>query len=488
MCRRNHANPVANLMQSCYNTKNIYSLASLPVRKGYAMEQIIKANDGILRILGKPKTGESGYRMIHYCITTQVDEGVLVFNTLTRELLLLTTEEYANVLELPYLRQQWFVVPEQTDEKKLVGAVRWIKKTMERPSGRIKNYTILTTTDCNARCFYCYEMGRPRVPMSEETALKVAAFIRDNAGGKPVQLHWFGGEPLYNYGVIDLICRKLREYGVAFDSYMISNGYLFDDEMIQRAVNNWNLKRVQITLDGTEQVYNRCKAFVYREGSAYQIVTGNIERLLNHGIRIAVRMNMDFHNADDLMVLSQELADRFGDKKGFYAYCHLIFDENTAWDQRYSTEKWNELYTLRYRLEAKLKEVGISSSKKSRLQRDLPRFQCMADNSGSIVITPDGHLGACEHFSDSELIGHVDSPERDRAMIESFRQRCDEIPECDTCFYYPECIRLKKCPDLSPCIEQERNITQMRTRRDMVNEYQLWRSGTADAEDLEESD
>lgn len=36
------------------------------------------------------------YRLMKYCISTEVEEGVLLFNVLTRELLLLTQEEYAD--------------------------------------------------------------------------------------------------------------------------------------------------------------------------------------------------------------------------------------------------------------------------------------------------------------------------------------------------------------------------------------------------------
>ena len=453
------------------------------------MEQIIKANEAVISILGREKAPVAGCRMLHYCISTPVEEGMLLFNMLTRELLLLTEEEYAGALELPYLRKQWFVVPEETNDKQLVGLVRWIQSTMTKESKAITGYTILTTTDCNARCFYCYELGRSRIPMSEETALKTAAFIKKNCGGKEVRIGWFGGEPLYNTRAIDLICDTLRSEGVSFRSSMISNGYLFDDEMVAKAADRWNLERVQITLDGTEAVYNRCKAFIYKEGSAYQVVTGNIARLLDKGIHVGVRMNMDFHNAEDLMQLSDELARLFKGKTGLTAYPHLIFDDKTAWDQRYSLEKWTRLYEAMHRLEDKLISLGIYSLMEPRLRKDLPQHHCMADDGSMIVITPDGSLGVCEHFSESELIGHIDSPERNKAVIASFRQRCDEIPECATCFFYPQCHGLKKCPDRIPCIPPERQSARRLVQRAMVNEFRRWQQDpTASDNEPEDQD
>ena len=80
------------------------------------MKQIFTAQPLTLSILGKAKQSDNGYRMFQYCASTPVEEGVLLFNLLTRELLLLTEEEFSNALELPYLRQQWFVVPQETDD------------------------------------------------------------------------------------------------------------------------------------------------------------------------------------------------------------------------------------------------------------------------------------------------------------------------------------------------------------------------------------
>ena len=440
------------------------------------MEQIIQPNQAIVSILGKAKAPTANCRWLHYCVSTPVDEGVLVFNMLTRELLLLTAAEYENAVDLPYLRDHWFIVPEETEEKKLVDMVRWIQRSMRREPKHITGYTILTTTDCNARCFYCYELGRSRIPMSEETAKKTALFIKDHCGGKEVRIGWFGGEPLYNHRAIDIICDTLRAEGVVFRSKMISNGYLFDDEMVEKAASSWNLDRVQITLDGTEAVYNRCKAFIYKEGSAYQVVTANIDRLLDRGIGVAVRMNMDFHNAEDLMALSEELARRFGGKK-LTAYPHLIFDDKVPWDTHHSVEKWTQLYASMHRLEDRLEELGLHSSGNFGLSPNLPEGYCMADDPSALVVTPDGRLGVCEHYSETELIGNLDSDARDQAVIESFRQRCDEIPECPTCFYYPQCTALKKCPDRIPCIPPERESLLRLTRRAMINEYRRKKFG-----------
>lgn len=59
------------------------------------MQTILPPSGNTIKILGKPKPAEHGLRWMHYVLAQPVEDGVLVFHTLTRALLLLTQEEYA---------------------------------------------------------------------------------------------------------------------------------------------------------------------------------------------------------------------------------------------------------------------------------------------------------------------------------------------------------------------------------------------------------
>ena len=180
----------------------------------------------------KVKIGEK-YRPMYYVVEQPVDEGLLLYHTMTKALLLLTPEEAeiyrTHPTDLPQLIELWFLVPTSHDDRLLSRQIRDIAQMLEKKSDAITSYTILTTTDCNARCFYCYEMGRPRVPMCKETAEKTADFIIKHCHGEKVKLSWFGGEPLFNKPVISLICKRLKEAEVNYHSTMVTNGFLYDD-------------------------------------------------------------------------------------------------------------------------------------------------------------------------------------------------------------------------------------------------------------------
>lgn len=437
------------------------------------MQTILPPSGNTIKILGKARSAEQDLRWMTYVLAQPVEGGVLVFHTLTRALLLLTPEEYAAPDNLPELRDGWFRVPQEMNDQKYADQVRFIRRTMWKEPEHTTTYTIFTTTDCNARCFYCYEMGRSRIPMSAETAHKAAAYIAAHCGDEKVHLHWFGGEPLFNKQVIDIICTDLAEKGIVYESMMISNGYLFDGATVEQAVSHWKLKSVQITLDGTEEIYNRSKAFIYKDSkSPYQVVLANIQRLLDAGVSVHIRLNMDEHNADNLMELADELHERFGGKGKFSVYSHTLFEFAGSKAHIRAQEERRQLYQKQQRLRKKLDDCGIGAS--YYLRQKLRIRQCMADSGGSLTILPNGELGLCEHYSEDNFVGSLDGKASERSVIQSFREYWEPIEACKTCFYYPECIRLKKCAEQKECFEELRAEYKEHLLKSMQKTYNAW--------------
>jgi len=438
------------------------------------MKIVSPGSNSVLEILKRFKCNDRKTRLLRYCVSTAVDDGVLLHNLLTKEMVLLSEEEYADMYNSPYLREHWCVVPEDCNDKEYADLVKWVLQTKQPKTEDITGYTIFTTTDCNARCFYCFELGRSRVSMSCETAKKVVRYVKDHCGGKKVSLKWFGGEPLYNAEVIDVICDGLRAEGVEFKSTMVSNGYLFDEEIVKKAAESWNLKRVQITLDGNEAVYNKVKAFIYKQGSAYERVMESIGLLLGAEITVTIRLNMDMHNAENLLELVDELGHRFGGNKYLRVYAHHLFKGNEAMANTHTAEEWAVREEAMLRLEDCIEKNCFAI--KRRIQKAPKLNHCMADSGKSVTILPNGEIGLCEHFSENEFIGHIDREGFDQEVVESWKERIPEIPECATCFYYPSCVQLKKCASSSVCFDVLRREHYRKTVQAMLNEYKAWKT------------
>ena len=108
---------------------------------------------------------------------------------------------------------------------------------------------------------YCYEKGYNISSMNSITAKKVVEFINNNNSDSSIKIQWYGGEPLMNSSSIDVICDGLKQHNIDFESSIISNGLLFNDNIIHKANILWNLKMARISLDGNEDVYNKVKSY-----------------------------------------------------------------------------------------------------------------------------------------------------------------------------------------------------------------------------------
>lgn len=64
-----------------------------------------------------------------------------------------------------------------------------------RMEGNPDYFTIIPTTNCNARCFYCYESCYDKETMTDETISGLSEYITENIKG-PFVLDLYGGEPL----------------------------------------------------------------------------------------------------------------------------------------------------------------------------------------------------------------------------------------------------------------------------------------------------
>ncbi|MBR3657536.1 MAG: radical SAM protein [Prevotella sp.] len=431
------------------------------------MQEIIPTTSLVEQIVGRQKrTDGQSYRLMTYVVQQPVDDGVLLYNTLTCSLVLLTPDEAADITAQQELIGRWFLVPQEHDDQKLCRQVRQMAALLKPAAKAITNYIILTTTGCNARCFYCYEKGTKPVTMTAETADKVVRYIVKHRADEKVQIRWFGGEPLVNARVIDQICTELCEQGLPFRSSMISNGYLFDADMVQRAKDLWQLQQVQITLDGTELTYNRVKDYVYRGVNAFERVLQNIGMLTAAGIHVSIRLNVDKHNIGEMAELVQLLHQRFGTNEHLSIYSHELFVERTPEDEA-------EIFAQQTQLAQQIAACGYKNHKRG-LQKDINLNHCMADGDGSVVIAPDGHLGKCEHYIDSNFFGHIDSEEQDKAILRKFKERRADIDACATCFCYPQCIRLVMCADEFDCTPGKQQYLLSEMKDTMKYEYERY--------------
>ena len=254
---------------------------------------------------------------------------------------------------------------------------------------------------------------------------------------------------------------------------MTSNGYLMDEATIEEATTLWNLQGVQITLDGTEEVYNRCKAYIYKDVNAYRRVIGNIHHILEAGIHVNIRLNIDKHNAENLQQLVEELGKEFAGEEKLEVYSHPLFGSCMKQAAIYHDDARKEIYAVRAEMQQRL--IGFGLAQNNPLKRYVPTNQCMADNDRCVIILPTGHIGKCEHYSEDNFIGHIDQETFDEEMIKAFKEVHEDLELCTDCADYPNCTRLKKCEGAGVCFPEVKAEKVREMQQAMLDVYKRYK-------------
>lgn len=435
------------------------------------------------------------YKLSHFTIKETIGNNVLLYNVINGFYVELTSAEYdyifttvgKDLLKSVYslLVYNYIIVPNDFDDNYLKEYFEyhiWNKRPIEDFFKEINSYVIFTTTDCNARCFYCYERGAVKIKMSSKIAEDTANFIVNEYKNfknvkDPIHLQWFGGEPLYNSEVIDIITDILIKNDVKFTSNMISNGLLFTPAICNKAKTKWNLNEVQITLDGTEKVYNKVKHYanIDTNDNPFNLVIDNIKYLLAAGIEVNIRLNADLHNIDDLKNLIRYLHKEIGHPNHFSVYLALLFENIKGFVH---TEE--ERMTLYSKIEDLMMHMHYYKysyyqyifKEPNMLQKN---NHCMLDSGTAITISPEGKISNCEHNVDKNFFGSIYTPKKEWDMTyvkESSTLTQDKIgPCCKNCPFYICCRKMTYCEPEHICSEEEYHLIMETARFKMISTY-----------------
>lgn len=438
------------------------------------MIQITKPQQDIIRVLGEQEyCYDVNYKPILYMTKVKVADGELWHNILTKETLLFSLAEVDTISEkTEHLVKKWFYIPQYIEDFSLFYTFlnEYRGRNKRATYGKIKLCTVLPTTGCNARCAYCFEAGAKVRSMSIETAGYLADWLAPRAADH-VLMKWFGGEPLCNIPAITTICTALKNNGVHFSSFIVTNGYNIDLVDDNTLLNVWNTTRVQVTLDGRKDVYNQTKNYKCAGDNPYEHVIKNIHRMLSIGITVSVRYNLSGNNLDELMKLSEELADEFKGERSFRVYIHPLF-ENVGGIGTYSADERGNIYKDYKEIQKCCDELGLSG--KNRIRR-MPTVHCMADDGRSVVVLPGGELGLCEHHLDDEIYGSIYDDKYDKAVLSSWLEKLPDCEDCLSCPLRPTCYRIRKCPVELICNDELRDYRMYRLHSAILNHYAEWK-------------
>jgi radical SAM protein with 4Fe4S-binding SPASM domain len=421
---------------------------------------IIKAGDNrVAKIINRKKlSSEAKYRLSLFTYIYSVNDRYLIYNTLTSEVTELTENEWNAVQKikkepvsydfikengLEELAVTRYIVETDYDDVKQYQQTVFLLKTMAGNKKGLSSYTIFPTTGCNARCIYCYEEGYTVKTMTTETADRLVEYICETKHDDTVNLRWFGGEPLANSRIISHICNALKERGVSYKSNMVTNASLMTRELAHEAKELWNLKKVQVSLDGAREDYALRKNYYDPIKHNYDIVMKAVHYLANEGIKVNLRVNVDFDNIARIPDFLHEIKAEFGDMENIRLYIAPLFQEE-------HDERCLELYKEIFRLTDYQKKIDVARNIIGAHDSVHIRTNyCMADVVDKcVVITPEGVFNNCEHLPEKQTWGNIFDGVTNKAELDELKKPMPVDEKCAKCPFLPECTPFYKngCP------------------------------------------
>ncbi len=323
----------------------------------------------------------------------------------------------------------------------------YMEQFQERPTV-VKALCLHIAHDCNLACRYCFaeegEYHGRRAIMPYEVGKAALDFLIGASGNRRnLEVDFFGGEPLMNFGVVKELVAYGREqekiHNKNFRLTLTTNGVLLDDEVMEFA--NREMANVVLSIDGRKEVNDRMRPFRKGAGS-YDVIVPKFQKFAEsrnqekYYVRgTFTRNNLDFSR--DVL----HLAD-------------LGFQQISVEPVVAAPE---ESYALRGedlpQLFEEYDKLAVELVKRQKEHRGFNFFHFMIDLEGGpcvakrlsgcgsgteyLAVTPWGDLYPCHQFVGNEgfLMGNVMEGVKNTALQKEFKQ-CNVYAKekCRDCF------------------------------------------------------
>ena len=365
-----------------------------------------------------------------YNISEKCSSGLLYYNSASGAIVIieypLSMFHLLTLDEIRVLFENGFLVEKNMDEFQ-----KYLSYISFYPKKNTNYFTIIPTTACNARCFYCYEEKYCKKSISGPIHDKVVDYLTKQINGqKEFVLDWYGGEPLLCIKEIDQIILDLKERNDLSEkkwySSITTNGTLFDSDLVNHAVKDWHLNYASITIDGIEEEHNIRKNINLDGQNAFKNTYNAIIMLLNAGVYVNLRIHLDNKNKESFPIIIKEISDFFA-YDNFHLFPTFLFPPEFEMPDSYIKDYQKE--ELFYNIYKEL----FNSEYRTNILSEFPwpkNQNCFATKENTIVIAPDGSLHSCvQEFSPS-----------------------DKYPDKKFCDYSSYCIECRKCRFFPICL------------------------------------
>lgn len=244
------------------------------------------------------------------------------------------------------------------------------------------------TTNCNFKCWYCYETHNKTSKMSDlivnNTKLHIENTILNQTGLKTFILSFFGGEPLlYFKSIVVPLMEYTQQLCIKHNKSIVfgftTNGYLVTKQMAEWFGKFKNIT-FQITLDGDKEKHDKVRFPAEGLGS-YDKIISNIKMLLSYGSNVVLRVNYTTENINSLNNISANF-DNLNEVSKLKISFHRIW-------QDYKNENVDNSV---FEVISNISKSGLCASEYT---CDSIRYPCYADMKYGALINYNGNVYRC---------------------------------------------------------------------------------------------
>lgn len=354
------------------------------------------------------------------------------------------------------LSEQEIIVPEDQDEFEAVNKKN-IVLLQERKELKNLYISIQPSANCQLACDYCGQKHN-RKNIDDNSIDKIINRIEHKLSSnkfKSLAISWFGGEPLLGINQMRKLNNKLKEvskkYRVEYSGKVTTNGMALSLALYEELITDFNIKGIEITLDGSREFHDARKYTVTKKGS-FDIIFKNLVDIVKSPLYnkevsfINIRCNVDQRNIEGVVPLLKLFVEN-----GIQQQINFYFTNVYSWAQNGAGEELciPEFANKSLDYYIYLKKHGFKLI--NLLPKRTPPVYCIATNEDAEMYDSYGYIYDCSETSYSSVydgsefilgnLSHTENKEVKRSSLLNYinDQINGKYSKCKECKFFPLC-------------------------------------------------